>query len=70
MVICLERVSDDLSDVFCAMQVLVFSSTPGGGQFLKVFFQYMGNTGNNGTHAHPFNGCLSGTTRVSRYQKG
>ena len=28
MVICLERVSDDLSDVFCAMQVLVFSSTP------------------------------------------
>ena len=22
------------------------------------------------THAHPFNGPLSGTTRVSRYQKG
>ena len=22
------------------------------------------------THAHPFNGALSGTTRVSRYQKG
>ena len=24
----------------------------------------------NGTHTHPFNGPLSGTTRVSRYQKG
>jgi len=23
-----------------------------------------------GTHTHPFNGPLSGTTRVSRYQKG
>ena len=22
------------------------------------------------THTHPFNGLLSGTTRVSRYQKG
>ena len=22
------------------------------------------------THTHPFNGTLSGTTRVSRYQKG
>ena len=22
------------------------------------------------THTHPFNGPLSGTTRVSRYQKG
>jgi len=22
------------------------------------------------THTHPFNGSLSGTTRVSRYQKG
>jgi len=22
------------------------------------------------THSHPFNGPLSGTTRVSRYQKG
>ena len=25
---------------------------------------------NQGTHTHPFNGFLSGTTRVSRYQKG
>jgi len=24
----------------------------------------------NDTHTHPFNGPLSGTTRVSRYQKG
>jgi len=24
----------------------------------------------SGTHAHPFNGPLSGTTQVSRYQKG
>ena len=24
----------------------------------------------NNTHTHPFNGPLSGTTRVSRYQKG
>jgi len=24
----------------------------------------------NTTHTHPFNGPLSGTTRVSRYQKG
>jgi len=23
-----------------------------------------------GTHTHPFNGPFSGTTRVSRYQKG
>jgi len=42
-----------------------------GGQFLKVFFQYMGNTLQQwDTHTHPFNGRLSGTTRVSRYQKG
>jgi len=27
-------------------------------------------TGVRHTHAHPFNGPLSGTTRVSRYQKG
>ena len=26
--------------------------------------------GNEHTHTHPFNGPLSGTTRVSRYQKG
>jgi len=25
---------------------------------------------NNHTHTHPFKGPLSGTTRVSRYQKG
>ena len=25
---------------------------------------------NTHTHTHPFNGCFSGTTRVSRYQKG
>jgi len=24
----------------------------------------------NNTHTHPFNGCLSGTTQVSWYQKG
>ena len=71
MVICLERVSDDLSDVFCAVQELVFSSTPGGAIF-KSFFpvhgQHAATMGH--THTHPFNGRLSGTTRVSRYQKG
>jgi len=25
---------------------------------------------NKNTHTHPFNGPLSGTTRVSQYQKG
>ena len=25
---------------------------------------------NTHTHTHPFNGCFSGTTQVSRYQKG
>jgi len=34
---------------------------------LSVFHQWnLGIT----THTHPFNGPLSGTTRVSRYQKG
>ena len=28
------------------------------------------NIQNYGTHTHPFNGPFSGTTRVSRYQKG
>ena len=28
------------------------------------------NVREQGTHTHPFNGLLSGTTRVSRYQKG
>jgi len=28
------------------------------------------HTASNITHTHPFNGLLSGTTRVSRYQKG
>ena len=28
------------------------------------------NTGTTHTHTHPFNGPLSGTTRVGRYQKG
>jgi len=27
-------------------------------------------TADGNTHTHPFNGPLSGTTRVSRYQKG
>ena len=29
-----------------------------------------GGTENRHTHTHPFNGTLSGTTRVSRYEKG
>jgi len=33
---------------------------------------YLFGTGSRGflTHTHPFNGPFSGTTRVSRYQKG
>ena len=33
-------------------------------------FAYYASTTNNHTHTHPFNGPLSRTTRVSRYQKG
>ena len=31
---------------------------------------YKERKGAKHTHTHPFNGSLSGTTRVSRYQKG
>ena len=33
-------------------------------------FHYVTEFLDNDTHTHPFNGPLSGTTRVSRYQKG
>ena len=33
-------------------------------------FSYIQDWANDNTHTHPSNGPLSGTTRVSRYQKG
>jgi len=34
------------------------------------FYWQPDGQGNRHTHTHPFNGSFSGTTRVSRYQKG
>ena len=34
-----------------------------------IFIQFT-NSSNWNTHTHPFNGPLSGTTRMNRYQKG
>jgi len=41
-------------------------------KLLKLKIQELLGYGNvkQNTHTHPFNGPLSGTTRVSRYQKG
>ena len=35
-----------------------------------AYFTVHAESDNYVTHTHPFNGPLSGTTRVSRYQKG
>ena len=43
---------------------LLFVSVHKPGMFMKEALLH------THTHTHPFNGPLSGTTRVSRYQKG
>ena len=45
-------------------------------QTADIIYTKLGTTafelckGDSSTHTHPFNGLLSGTTQVSRYQKG
>ena len=39
-------------------------------EVIKRLNKWKDNVESKGTHTHPFNGPLSGTTRVSRYQKG
>jgi len=49
-----------------AFNALTVSTTASYGQRVLV----ISNIILNNTHTHPFNGPLSGTTQVSRYQKG
>ena len=39
-------------------------------ELIKRLNEWKDNVESKGTHTHPFNGPLSGTTRVSQYQKG
>jgi len=48
------------------LMVLTVSNTISIGLSVNYLLFYL----NNPTHTHPFNGPVSGTTRVSRYQKG
>ena len=41
-----------------------------GGRMDHHVWQVVPGTNNTHIHTHPFNGPFSGTTRVSRYQKG
>ena len=39
-------------------------------QYAAIAYSHKTDTPNTHTHTHPFNGPLSGTIQVSRYQKG
>ena len=67
MVICLERGADLHMAQWIPQPLTVscFSKIQIGFTFLVP-----AHPGSPGQHTHPFNGPLSGTTRVSRYQKG
>ena len=67
MVICLEQGADLHTAQWIPQPLTVscFSKIQIGFTFLVP-----AHLGSPGQHTHPFNGPLSGTTRVSRYQKG
>ena len=63
MVVCLERGADCLH--------MVQHMVPFCYRLTKVVLEkWQLNQSHTHTHTHPFNGSFSGTTEVSRYQKG